>query len=490
MLHFDGGSVEAPAEALFPDGSPVRGLAAARPEWFASSASGGTQSPLPANALAEAYAATEPWGAIYLQARQYVSPFSSCPPATLRFVSPRTLVGAGRPTPDNPTDPTRLQGGTILLGGIFGTAPLRLAHLGIDVGPAVSAGVLQGCQPAGVFIEQPDHTFVSGDRLEDVSVLTTGAFNMHSVMIAGHDHTEVRGLWIWSLGGTHGLVMKSSDSLVDGLHCWGTVNDCLIVKSDYATDFLGRAVHDRIAHVEINPLHPDGGFVGGIILESRWDTVHSVELEDIQERGTQFGLTVLGSTFYRPHDITIRHWKADAVGSFCLYADRADNVAVSDLQCRLLPAAWTGVLLESSTGIRLEHASFACDGNAIQCAAGHTHGVLNDATSTSFTDVTVNGLGGYALHRSDVSELPDGLRTLNMDGRLVAPEQARWLTEGARFRGEVKPALRVLYTTVATRVLYRPWTYSMLAALVGLVAVWEVGHRRLRRARARNARRI
>ena len=87
--------------------------------------------------------------------------------------------------PDDPGAPTHLQNDTVLLGDIVGTAPLRLAHLGIDSGPEVAATVLHGCEPPGVFIEQPGQTFVSGDRLEDVCVLTTGPPNMHSVMIAG-----------------------------------------------------------------------------------------------------------------------------------------------------------------------------------------------------------------------------------------------------------------------------------------------------------------
>lgn len=481
VLHFDGGAVEAPpSEAIFPAADSVRGLAAARPEWFAPTDSAAAQGPIPASALAQAYEATEEWGTVYLQAREYVSPFSGCPPATLRYLSPRTLVGAGRPVPDDLTEPTHLQNGTVLLGGIAGTAPIRLAHLGIDAGPRASVDVLHGCQPPGVFIEQPNHQFVSGDRLEDVSVLTTGAFNMHSVMIAGHQGAEVRDLWIWTLGGTHGLVMKSSHSVVDGLHCWGAVSDCLIVKSDYATDFLGRADHDRIAHVEIHPLRP-GGYVGGIVVESRWDTVHSIDIDDVDETGTEYGLTVLGSTFYRPHDITVSHWKADAVSAFCLYADRADRITVSDLHCRLRPTAWTGVLLDSSTGIILQHTSLLCGGDATECAAGRTNGISNDASTTSFSDVTLDGLGGYALHRSRSSESTAGLQTVHMEGRLLAPDQEPWQNRAGKFRAEFKPNVRILYTTALTRVQYRPWLYSMLAALVALITAWEVVHRRQRR---------
>lgn len=475
-LDFSGGSVEAPpADTIFPDANTVRGLAASRPEWFVA----GSSEPMPRGALAAAYAATEPWGTLYLQARAYVSPFSECPSIhdSVRYLSPRTLVGSGRPIPDDPVQPTHLQAGTILLGGIMGTAPLRAAHLGIDAGPQISASITPGCQLPAVFIEQPaNHQFVSGDRLEDVSVLTTGAKNMHSVMIAGHDRTEVRDLWIWTLGGTHGLVMKSSNSVVDGLHCAGAVSDCLIVKSDYATDLLGRAVHDRVAHVDIHPLQP-GGYVGGILVDSSWDTVHSLDMRDITETGTRYSMVIFGSRFYRPHNITVENWSTDAVTGFCLWANRTDALQVSNLRCGVRPSAVAGVLLTDDEGATLHNVRVTCQADAFACAAAHTDGVQDQAVGTTFQGVDGSGLGGYLLRGDNPPAKPEEWRSTDMNDRVFAQSRIPSGTRFASLPAEIKPDMRILYTATHSQAILHPTLSLALtvlaASLIGSILVYR-----------------
>ncbi len=470
VLHFAGASVEAPArEGIFPNGERVRELSAARPEWFASLPQ---QDPLPATALAAAYEATEPWGTIYLQPRRYVSPFSGCPPASVSYLSPRTLVGAGRPLPDDPGRPTHLEGGTILVGGLVGTGPVRLARLGIDVGPQASAQLLHGCRPPAVFIEQPSHQFVSGDRLQDVSVLTSGAPDMHSVMIAGHQNTDIRDLWIWTLGGTHGLVMKSSQSVVDGLHCRGAGSDCLIIKSDYETDFLGRATEDRISHVDIQPLQP-GEAVGGIVVDSRWDTVHSLRIEDVHETGTYFGLAMVGSSFFRPRNISVAHWTADLVTGECLYALQADHVQITDLRCGLQPWAQAGVELHGGRDTLLRNASFRCQGEPAQCAAGHADAVLDSAQGTILENIRAEGLGGYLLRSTGHAPLLPGVQVIHMGGRLFATYRISLLQRLQGSAGQIRPDLRILYTAVTVRAALRPALYGFIGTLFLCVVAWE-----------------
>ena len=487
VLHFDDASVEAPPDtSLFPDPERIRDLSAARPEWFAQGQPAG---PVSASVLAEAYEATVPWGTIYLQNRQYVSPFHACPGSALRFDSPRTLVGAARPVPDDPAAPTHLQDGTTLLGGITGTAPLRLAHLGIDAGPQVAAQVLHGCEPPGIFIEQPGRTFVSGDRLEDVSILTTGLPNMHSVMFAGHRDTQIKDLWIWTLGGTHGLVMKSENSMVDGLHCWGALYDCLIVKSDYATSFLGRAVHDRISHVDIHPLRP-GGYVGGIVVESRWDTVRDLEMDDIHQSGSRFAIVLLGSTFYRPRGITIRHWTADDVTGTCLFSDKANDTTISDFQCSLLPLAQAGAVLLHSRNISLRRGTVRCTGLAAQCNSAAIDGVLNASNGTSLDHFVAQDLSGYVVRSSGPSASLSATEAPGMDGRIVisyrVPYSVRWHDACL----QIKPNLRILYTAVTSRVFSRPRTY-VACGLIFLLAAASAGLGwRLKRSRPRHFGRV
>ena len=105
VLHFDNASLEAPPDAsLFPDPDRIRDLSAARPEWFAQA--GERSGPVPASALAEAYEATVPWGTIYLQERQYISPFPRLPRLLVAFRLPQNSwwvrAGPCRMTPVRP----------------------------------------------------------------------------------------------------------------------------------------------------------------------------------------------------------------------------------------------------------------------------------------------------------------------------------------------------------------------------------------------------
>ena len=137
-------------------------LAVARPEWFAVGvvdAEG--RKTYPAEALAGAYRATAPWGTILLEDASYVSPFydpakrNPCGGAMMPYVSPRKFVGVGRPAVDDERRPQRLVGGSVILGEVCGSAALQVAHLGVDVGPGVVAGLYGGVKANGIFL--PSH---------------------------------------------------------------------------------------------------------------------------------------------------------------------------------------------------------------------------------------------------------------------------------------------------------------------------------------------
>jgi hypothetical protein len=469
ILDFAGGSIDAPAEGvLFSTPARVRGLSVSRPEWFGDAAPG---QPVPAAALASAYEATVPWGTLYLQNRSYVSPFI-CLAGYSAFLSPRTLVGFQRPVPDDPENPSRLVGGTVLLGGIGGSGPIKLAHLGIDAGPVAATSVLGGCRPPAIFLPHPGREFLHGDRLEDVSILSTGAKNMHSVMFEGHLGVQIHGLWIWTLGGTHGLVLKSGDSVVDDFHCRGAASDCLIVKSDYATNFQGRAVHNRISHVDIAPLKP-GGVVGGIVVESKWDTVRDLELSDIHEEGAYYGVSLLGSFFYQPHGILVRNWKAENMTGPCLLSTPSIGLTVSGFECDVKPGL-LGFWLWGGRQAHFEHGTLRCTGDRAACAAGRADAINDDAAGTVLEDVTAEDFGGFLLRSTRDS--PSALKNshvVGMDGRLFARQTVPAAARVRVLLEQMKPNAGILYAAVATRVYQSPHFYCS-AAILGLTGLLGV----------------
>lgn len=338
-LDVNGAEISAPPEQqIFRGNGLVRGLRVAQPEWFASPVRG----ELPAGALQRAYQATVPWGAIQLGNAAYLSPFfepadGGCGGRTLMWDSPRTLVGIRRPVPDSETDPTRLENGTVIRGAICGSGVLRATHLGVDAGPYVVATELAGRAPLGIVMANHGALGTNaGSVLEDVSVLTTGLKDQHSVLLDGQRKATVKDLWIWTLGGTHGLVMKSFDSTVQNLHCAGASADCLILKSDYITDHAGQASNDIVDGVFLHFLKRPGD-TGGIYLDARWDSLTNLKLLNVHEQGLSYGIQGADSIFHSLRNVLIDHWTAEDMTGPCLQLTGSSNVRLEHFHCSQHP---------------------------------------------------------------------------------------------------------------------------------------------------------
>jgi hypothetical protein len=252
-------------------------LAEARPEWFAAPAVGADgRRVYPAEALAGAYRATAVWGTILLSDASYVSPFydaakrDPCGGAMTPYATPRKFVGVGRPVVDDERQPQRLVGGSVILGEVCGGASMQAAHVGVDAGAVVARTVYGGVRSNGIFLfNEWGFNPKRGTRLEDVSVLTNDADGQHSVLIEGEEGAVVDGLWIWTPGGTHGLILKSAHSVVRNFHCRGGTADCLLVKSDYRTAESGSATDDRFENIDIADMEKLGD-TGGISFDAHW----------------------------------------------------------------------------------------------------------------------------------------------------------------------------------------------------------------------------
>jgi hypothetical protein len=319
-------------------------LSMARPEWFAAATVGADgRRVYPAEALAGAYRATAPWGTIELSDASYVSPFydpakrDGCGAAMTPYASPRRLVGVGRPVVDDERHPQRLVGGaggvSVILGEVCGSAPLQAAHLGVDVGPGVVREVYAGVKANGIYL--PSHGAFNpkrGTRLEDVSVLTGDGEGEHSVLIEGEEGAVVDGLWVWSTGGKHGLIVKSAHTLVRDYHCKGATADCLLVKSDYMTAGNGNATDDRFEGIEISSLARPGD-TGGISLDATWDSVARITFDDVREDGLADGFEGTGSWFHTLKDVRIERWTARGISGRCAAFVHSSRVSMSSVDC-------------------------------------------------------------------------------------------------------------------------------------------------------------
>ena len=460
-LDFSGGSIEtavvgAPMQ-IFAGAGKVAGLNEARPEWFVPATDGA----VPATALAAAYAATVTWGTIRLSARSYVSPFTAiprtdwpAPPSSVLQVpydSPRSFIGSGRPVPDSDSAPTRLIGGSILLGPVMGNVPMIAEHLGVDNGPNAAAQYFGGWRGYGLVLASTGKLQGTGTRFEDLSVLTTNAVNQHSVMIEAQSFATVQGLWIWSLGGLHGLVIKSSHTTVDDFHCKGGGSDCLVIKSDFDTASAGYASDDTFNGVYISYLKTPGD-TGGIAVDSSWDNVHDVTLSDVHLDGLNLGIYIFGSLVHTARNLHLDHWTATRMSGRCFDTLHTDHIDVSDFACSLVPAVVPAAFIVDGTAMRLSNIRLQCTGTAEACHDAHTSGV--DIVSRGVQLQAIEGihLGGalvrsaYPLSEGDRAQL----RMSDMAGPLVAAYQAPHLSLLARLR-LLKPPLRILYTYTLVR---------------------------------------
>lgn len=480
-LDFDGASIEAPAASqVFAGEGRVQGLALARPEWFAQPEG----SIWPAAALRAAYLSTVVNGTIQLNAASYISPFTWAPALggprseLLAYDSPRTFLGAGRPSPDNESSPTKLVGGTIILGMWGGSAALRAAHLGLDDGPFAVA-LFHGIEGYGIVLGTTRKLgIVGGTDLQDISVLTNGVHDQHSVIIEGQHHATVDGLWVWTLGGTHGLVIKSSDTRVHDFHCKGASADCLIVKSDYATDKAGYAERVSISDVWIRYLRVPGD-TGGIAIDSRWDSVRSLTMSDVHEQGLTLGISASGSDFHTLRHVVLQDWSAEDMLGSCLVAGKADDFTVTHFGCALLPAAQGAAIYLNANNISLQDGSIRCAGETAACAAAHTDGIVDMNGTAEIRNIRGLRLGGYLL-RSAAALNPkaSALQAEEMDGRVLARYvPLPWSVRRRIAMQDLKGDLRILSTMLEVR---PAWKFGLLAFAItsGAAMVYGIFRRR------------
>jgi hypothetical protein len=428
------GTLTGPANSqIFAGTAPVLGLHIARPEWFVPTAA--YPQDLPPEALRRAYESTVPGATILLNASAYISPFfdpqrGDCGGATTVLKTPRIFAGTTRPSIDSESNPTQLLAGTILRGEICGSTNIELHHLGVDVGARTAAQLFQGHKSFGIAILQtraPNQAQRS--VLEDVAVLSNNVADQHSAIFEGLDHLDIDHLWIWAPGGVHGLVLKSTNVTVHDFHCTGASNDCLIVKSDWATDAFGYSDNVSLDSVDIHAMqHP--GDTGGIVLIAERDNVTRLSLTNVSEQGTAYGITQAASHFYSLRNLTLAHWTAAISSRDCLVLDRARYVDISSFRCTVVPAPTPIAVNDHPASLFTLDASYASLRNGViacQAAANlcTTPAIATRGTAIQIASITVQGIDAPAVCTLDANnptlrDLPSG--TLH---RCANPESFR-----------------------------------------------------------------
>lgn len=258
-----------------------------------------------------------------------------------------TIQGAAMPQFN--ADYTAMVGGTILLGPIgvsTGADYFTVRDLGVDAGQ-VYINARNGGVPTdaldifnnGQVIGAPP---VESPLIENVSCLgySPNAQN-HCMLVENVNNAYVHNVHI--VLNCHGLVLKGTNSKVDGVYSRGHGMDSVIVKSDaYAP-----ASNDTLSNITIGPLVSPGDTKGIVIIGVGAPVsninVSNVKIQSplswgINAQGASAGALARGLTF---SDISIDYKGGSLSDEYCMqFVEYVSAVKINNLNCSDM---WVGI---------------------------------------------------------------------------------------------------------------------------------------------------
>lgn len=314
------------------------------------------------------------------------------------FISKPNVTIRGSGVPSYNSQFTAMIGGTIVLGPLAastGADYLTVQDLGVDAGQAyINAN--NGGTPTDAFLiynagQVIDAAPVLSPVIENVSCLgysTTAA--VHCMLIENVNSAYVHN--VQTVMNQHGLVLKGTNSTVDGVYARGHGIDSVIVKSDaYAP-----ASHDALSNILIQPLFSAADTKGVVVIgvgaavtdvSVSKVTVHSPLAWAIYAQGAS---AISSATHLTFSDITVDFPGGSPAAEYCMqFVQYVSAININNLRCSDM---WTGIapyLPDSTvfTDFTVTNSQFA----NIETDAVTTYGNWNIFQST-FTSVAGNGI--------------------------------------------------------------------------------------------------
>lgn len=353
---------------IFNAATTVAGLSEARPEWF-----GVTTLSKAVDALSSS------GGTILLRRATYQSDYTSPGLAKDNVVfrgDKKPLVNAGK---------TALANGTIIQGRWLVQANgIELYDLGVDSGTAF------GVESDALFVMPSGTSNLTGFVARNVSCLGYSAASPYHCFALEHvDGADVRN--ISSTYGAHGVVLKGTYSLIDGVDAQGHAFDVLILKCN-GTDY-GSCGHNVISNIRgrsISVVPPD---TGGIVLETVDQPMDSVVISNVTLQNTKYGVHLGGAAGVNAlTGVAISNFKVSGYGtgngSDCVqYVGTSWRTSIANMICDNMD--W---------GAKFDAASGA---NSVQFTAwtltNMVHGVETYANSLQINGLQSNATGGAVI---------------------------------------------------------------------------------------------
>ena len=265
------------------------------------------------------------------------------------FISKPNITIQGSGMPDFNSDFTAMTGGTIVQGRLTastGADYFTVRDLGVDTGPAYTnsnnGGVATdafGIYNIGQVVGAPQ---VQSPLIENVSCLGyTPTAAVHCMLVENVNKAYVHN--VQTVMNCHGLVLKGTNSRVDGVFARGHGIDSVIVKSDgYAP-----ASQDFLSNITIEPLI-SAGDTKGIIIIGVGAPVSDIVISKAQIRSPlAWGIYAQGAsettsaTGIRLSDISVDYQGGSPAAEYCMqFVQYVSGVHIEDLSCSNM---WIGI---------------------------------------------------------------------------------------------------------------------------------------------------
>lgn len=289
-----------------------------------------------------------------------------------------TIQGSGMPGYNSTF--TAMSGGTIVQGPLpasTGADYFTVENLGVDAGSAYINANNGGVATDAFLIYNNGQVLaappVESPRIENVSCLgSSPTAAVHCMLVENVNNAYVHN--VVTVMNCHGLVLKGTNSTVDGVYARGHGIDSIIIKSDnYAP-----ASQDNLWNITIEPLIAPGD-TEGIIVEGFDAPVSNISISNaVIKSPLAWGINAQGTgpttsaTSLNFSNITVEYQGGSPVAEYCMqFVQYVSVVNISNLNCSNM---WAGIApYEPATG--------ACSDFTV--------------TNSQFTNIGTNGIESY-----------------------------------------------------------------------------------------------
>jgi hypothetical protein len=304
-----------------------------------------------------------------------------------------TIQGSGNPSYNSTF--TAMTGGTIVVGTLAassGADNFTMRDLGVDVGSAYVDANNGGVPLNGVAIFNNGEVIgapqVQSPTVENVSCLGYSALApVHCMLVENVNHATI--LNVTTALNQHGLVLKGTDSTVNGVYARGHGIDSVILKSDNYAPTRSDWLTNITVHYLLTP-----GDTKGIILKGAESDINNIYVSNVEIIGTLgWGIRVVGpasraaASAINVSNVTVDYPGGSPATDYCMeFVQYVTDVKIAGLNCSNM---WAGIAPYSpSVGIFTINCS---QFRNIATTAIETYGNWN------ISNTTFDSVGGSAI---------------------------------------------------------------------------------------------